>query len=126
MKTISALAFVGFAVAHKPVPYSQFAAAGVPPTLEVMGALGESYHNAWKYCHDKTTNFLFNDIGINEKDVTFASDANYYVEYKIKTRVPETYNQIKDFVGTYWDPPTFNDDGSILTYSDAPGQTTMA
>ena len=50
MKTFFALTVVGIASAHKPVPASHFAAAGAPLSVENVGAMGQAYHNALKYC----------------------------------------------------------------------------
>ena len=64
MKTFFALTVVGLATAHKPVPASHFASKAVPLNTETVGAMGESYHNAFKYCAEKTTSWL-EELGIS-------------------------------------------------------------
>jgi hypothetical protein len=111
------LATIGYA--HKPRIYDiHFAPYAEAPTFERLVALGESYHNAWKQCHQKTTEWLFNDLGLDDVDPTF--DNSYYIEYSIKSRVPETYNLFREFLGAdnYWEAPEFNGDGHVIRWGE--------
>lgn len=91
MKTFFAITVVGIASAHKPVPAAHFAALATPLNVETVGAMGESYHNAFKYCAEKTTTW-FDEIGVSTKDITFEN--SYGKEFDIFARVPRTYAAI--------------------------------
>ena len=117
MKTFLALTVVGIASAHKPVPASHWAAKGAPLSVENIGAMGQSYHNALKYCLDKTINWI-DELGVPSHDITY--DNTYGGEFDIDNKVPDTYALIKGYVGTYWDAPELTMDSGnkrILGYS---------
>lgn len=107
MKTFFALTVVGVATAHKPVPKAYFEAKAVPLTVENLGAMAESYHNAFKYCSEKTIDWI-DELGVNTKDITF--DNTYGGEYRMQDKVPNTYGLIKKYIKHYWDSPTIEMD----------------
>ena len=101
MKTSSLILItVGCVSAHMPRSASHF--KGVPLTVENVGAMGQSYHNALKYCLDKTINWV-EELGVPKWDITY--DNTYGSEYDMDNKIPNTYAAIKEMTGHYWDAP---------------------
>jgi hypothetical protein len=110
MRQAILLTTVGLASAteHKPVPQSVLAAAAIPPNFDFLAALGESYHNAWRHCVDKTVTWLNKDLKVQDDDPAFNN--NYYVEYGIEQKVPRVYEIFHELLGedNYWPIPEFD------------------
>lgn len=86
-------------------PESFFESHAHPADEKFLGALGESYHNAWKRCVVRTTDWLYEDLKIDSMDPSF--DNSYYVEYAIKKKVPRVYEIFEELLGEYWPSPSF-------------------
>lgn len=84
------LAFVGVASAHDLSNEQWFTDNSLPADYYNMAAIGETYHNAWKRCRERTTTWLNEELELSEVDPTF--DNSYYALYKIEERVPRVYN----------------------------------
>lgn len=105
--------------AHTPVSAATLQSKAVPASYENLAALGEAFHNAWTDCVDKTTNWLIDDLKVSQSDPSY--DNGYYVEYAIKTKVPEVYEIFHELLGegNYWPVPEFEEDGFIVKHNPA-------
>jgi hypothetical protein len=111
MKPILSLATVGLASAHTPINEEHFLSKATPATYDVIGAIGEAYHNALCHCYRKTSDWMVHDLGLEETDPTY--DNNYYVEYQIKNKIPEVYEIFNEILEDYWEVPTITSDDSM-------------
>jgi hypothetical protein len=121
---IASIPIIGLSSASQYVPTSIDAMldASDVPNYNNIAALGESFHNAWLHCHDRTNEWILNELDVNGNDPAF--DNGYYVEYSIKTRVPETYSLFNQILGSenFWDPPKFtNSDNLDVVLGNLPG-----
>jgi hypothetical protein len=122
MKSSLIFGSIGLVAAHKPVPESHWANKAVPPTYDVLAAIGEAYHNAWKHCNVKTTDWVIGELGIEDSDPTF--DNAYYVEYQIKKKVPRVYEIFQTLLGedNYWPAPVFTTTDTASKYRVSYGE----
>lgn len=114
MKVTATIVFAGLAAAHHPVPAKGFNDRSHPASFEYIAALGESFHNAWKHCVDRSTTWINDELQVQKEDPAF--DNGYYVEYDIMKRVPRVYDNIKIALGedNFWPTPIFTEgDGNF-------------
>jgi hypothetical protein len=121
MKTFITLSVVGYASAvqtstkHDLVSSASFSDRSHPPSYDWIGALGESFHNAFKNCQEKTNDWIIDDLRVEEADLLYSN--SYAVEYKIKSRVRDIYNAFRELLGedNYWQAPNFTSSDKMDT-----------
>jgi hypothetical protein len=109
MKVLVSISLVGTAIAHTPHSAHRFEEKAIPPTYDVLSAIGESFHNAWRHCYSKTSDWIITDLGICDSDPTFNNE--YYKEYNVVNKVPRVYEIFGEFLGTqnFWGVPVFTE-----------------
>lgn len=117
---IKATFIASVAYAHTPINSEHFADKGNPVDYNHIGALGEAFHNAWKRCANRATEWLCDDLGVQKQDPSF--DNGYYREYGITERVPRVYENFNKILGkgNYWPAPTLSEhEGNLkVTFND--------
>jgi hypothetical protein len=95
------LTVVGYASAiqtqHEIPKASVFSSQAQPVDFDHIGALGESFHNAWQQCHHLTHEYIIDELKVKEEDPYYSN--SYAVEYGLTKKVPQIYSIFQELMG---------------------------